>query len=44
MHTVPYEVDEYMTFALKSKSHELNNPLLDEVSNAVLDDDLSKSL
>lgn len=44
MYSVPYEIDEYMTFVLRSKSHDLNNPLLNEVSNAVLDDDLSKSL
>jgi hypothetical protein len=43
MHTVPYEVDEFMTFALKSKSHDLNNPILDEVSNAILDDSIDLS-
>jgi hypothetical protein len=38
MHTVPYEVDEFMTFSLKSKTHDLNNPMLNEVSNAILED------
>ena len=40
MYSVPYEVDEYMTFVLHSKSKELNNPLLDKVSDCVLEEDL----
>ena len=40
MHTVPYEIDEFMTFSLKSKSHDLNNPMLNEVSNAILEDSI----
>ena len=40
MHTVPYEVDEFMTFSLKSKTHDLNNPMLNEVSNAILEDSI----
>lgn len=40
MHTVPYEVDEFMTFSLKSKTHDLNNPMLNEVSNAILNDSI----
>lgn len=33
---LPYEQDEYMTFKLREKSRELNNPILDEVSNMIL--------
>ena len=44
MYSVPYELDEYMTFVLRSKSHDLNNPILNEVSNCILDGDLGKSL
>lgn len=44
MYSVPYELDEYMTFVLRSKSHDLNNPILNEVSNCILEDDLGKSL
>lgn len=40
MYSVPYEIDEYMTFGLYSKSKELNNPLLDKVSDCVLEEDL----
>lgn len=36
MYSVPYEIDEYMTFNLNTKSHELNNPLLDKVSECIL--------
>ena len=44
MYSVPYELDEYMTFVLRSKSHNLNNPILNEVSNCILEDDFGKSL
>lgn len=44
MYSVPYELDEYMTFVLRSKSHDLNNPILNEVSNCILEDDFGKSL
>lgn len=44
MYSVPYEIDEYMTFVLKSKSHDLNNPLLNEVSNCILEDEINMSL
>lgn len=44
MYSVPYELDEYMTFVLKSKSHELNNKLLNKISDCILEDDLGKSL
>lgn len=39
MYSVPYELDEYMTFELNSKSHKLNNPMLDKVSDVILDKD-----
>lgn len=44
MYSVPYEIDEYMTFVLKSKSHDLNNPILNEVSNCILEDEMNMSL
>ncbi|MBR6820616.1 MAG: hypothetical protein IKM55_00130 [Bacilli bacterium] len=44
MYSVPYEIDEYMTFVLKSKSHDLNNPILNEVSNCVLESEMNMSL
>lgn len=44
MYSVPYEIDEYMTFVLKSKSHDLNNPMLNEVSNCILEDEMNMSL
>lgn len=44
MYSVPYEIDEYMTFVLKSKSHDLNNPILNEVSNCILEDEINMSL
>lgn len=44
MYSVPYEIDEYMTFVLKSKSHDLNNPILNEVSNCVLESEINMSL
>lgn len=44
MYSVPYEVDEYMTFVLKSKSHELNNTILNKVSDCILEDEMGLSL
>lgn len=44
MYSVPYEIDEYMTFILHSKSKELNNPLLDKVSDCILENELGKNL
>lgn len=44
MCSVPYEVDEYMTFILNSKTHGLNNQMLNEVSNAILDDNVNLTL
>ena len=44
MYSFPYELDEYMTFELNSKSHELKNPMLDKVSDTILENDFQKTL
>ncbi len=42
--SVPYEYDEFMTFIIKEKSGELNNPILEEISRGVLSIDSQKKL
>ena len=44
VYSMPYEMDEYMTFILKSKSCELNNSILNKVSDSILNSDLSYKL
>ena len=44
MFSLPYEMDEYMTFMLSSKSNGLNNPILEEVSDEILKNSFGKVL
>ncbi len=44
MYSVPYELDEYMTFELHEKSHSLNNSILNEISDCILEDNKGKVL
>ncbi len=44
MYSVPYELDEYMTFILHSKSHDLNNSILNDISNSILNHGFGKVL
>lgn len=44
MISVPYEYDEYMTFTLGEQIQVINNPILEDVSLGILNDEKEKNL